>query len=51
VLYREGEVLPARVWNVMPLLFSIVDPHKAAASGNADTPDAPLPLNERLCAE
>ena len=32
VLYREGEVLPARVWNFMPLLFSIVDLQEAAAS-------------------
>jgi hypothetical protein len=30
VLYREGEVLPAGVWNFMPLLFSRIDIHKAA---------------------
>lgn len=30
VHYRECEVLPARVRNFMPLLFSIVDLHKAA---------------------
>ncbi len=38
--HREREVLPARVWNFMPLLSPIIDLHKAAASGNADVPDA-----------
>jgi hypothetical protein len=51
VLDREREVLPARVRNFMPLFFSFVDRHEAAASGNADTPDASLPLNERFCAK
>ena len=39
LLHCEREVLPARVWNFMPLLFPIVDLHEAAASGNPDVPE------------
>lgn len=49
VLDRKGEVLPARVWNFMPLVMSFVDIHQSAASGSANSPDASLPLSERLC--
>ena len=49
--YREREVLPAGIWNFMPLLFPIVDLHMAAASGNADVSDATLPFSERFCAK
>lgn len=33
LLHREREVLPARVWNFMPLLFPIVDLHYARRIG------------------
>lgn len=49
--HRECEVLPARIRNFMPPLFSIVDLHMAAASGNADAPDATLPVIERFCSK
>jgi len=49
--HREREVFPARIRNFVPLVFSNVNLHEAAASGNVDVPDASLPFNERVCAQ